>query len=79
MNYGVDQVTRSGTYLNIHICHIIRAAEGSVIRVGGRFIRHSPIGVREVGNLVPGVGNLVLAVEQLFGVTTGKEILQQTG
>ena len=35
-------------------------------------MRRSPVGVREVDNLVPGIGNLVSVVEQLFGVTAGK-------
>lgn len=79
MNRGVDRAIRSGVYLNIPIRHTIWTTGISAIRMDGRFMRHSLIGVREVGNFVPGVGNLILWVERLFRIPREKEFLRQTG
>lgn len=59
--------------LNINIRHAIRAAQGSVVRVGGSFnkIRHSLVGVREVGNLTPGGSNLWSWVRQVLELQNG--------
>jgi len=42
-------------------------------------MRDSLVGIREVGDLSPGAGDLPSVVKQVFGATSRGRSLQQTG
>ena len=75
----MDQTIHSRAHLNIHIRRTGRATEELVIGRGGHFMRCSLIGVREIDDLITSVGDLQPVAEQVFGMTSQREFLPQTG